>query len=144
MTLKNMLYQLKKEVFYRNTLLRKIYTKNYSVKKVAIGETKDHHFPRDWQRVDYSNADYDIDLNSSYVLPFESDTIEMMYSAHCMEHLKEERAQYLLEESYRVMANGGVIRIEVPDVTRIIECYKKRTPEYLDHFDKRYSYMCDN
>ena len=55
-------YELKKEVFFRNSVLRKIQTKNYSTQKLAIGESNDYHFPKDWITVDYIHADNNIDL----------------------------------------------------------------------------------
>lgn len=136
-------YELKKEVFFRNSVLRKIQTKNYSTQKLAIGESNDYHFPKDWITVDYIHADNNIDLNSEYKLPFEDNSMDLVYSAHCIEHLTEAKANYVLKEINRVLKKGGKFRVEVPDVTKVIDSYKNRTQEYMDHFGKSFTYMCE-
>jgi SAM-dependent methyltransferase len=135
-------YELKKTIWKRNSMVRRYQTKRYSTKKVVIGQTNDADFPKDWLTIDYSNADYNIDLNSDYALPFQDESIELLYSAHCLEHLFEDKVDYVAKEAYRVLSHGGKIRIEVPDVKRIISHYQSMSSEYTNEFEGRYGYMC--
>lgn len=132
----NLLYQLKKYVFYRNKLLRIWQTRNYKSGKVAIGESNDYHFPKEWMTVDKHPADFRVDLNSDYSLPFDNGTIGAIYSAHIFEHLTPSKANYGLEEVYRVLSNNGKLRIEVPDVKKLYNAYMNGDIEYVNHFTK--------
>ena len=49
-------------------------------------------------------------------LPFESNTIDFIYSSHLLEHMINPKALHFLEECYRVLKVGGILRIVVPDL----------------------------
>ena len=46
-----------------------------------------------------------------------------MYSSHFLEHLAYKDAQNLLAESFRVLKQGGVVRISVPDLEYAVSLY---------------------
>lgn len=50
-------------------------------------------------------------------LPFEDGSFNTIYLRHVLEHL--EQPLICLSECYRVLNNGGMIRIEVPDAQRV-------------------------
>ena len=62
-------------------------------------------------------------------LPFESDQFTFVYSEHFFEHLTPFLAKELLNECYRVMKMGGVLRTVVPDA--ILRTYEP--PEPVGH-----------
>jgi SAM-dependent methyltransferase len=59
----------------------------------------------------YSMADYIIDLNKD-PLPFEDNTVDYVYSSHCLEHLSN--LENVLSEIYRVCKPNAQIFITVP------------------------------
>jgi predicted SAM-dependent methyltransferase len=48
---------------------------------------------------------------------------EVLYSSHMVEHLDRNEASRFLEEAFRVLQPGGVIRIAVPDIRKQVEQY---------------------
>jgi SAM-dependent methyltransferase len=56
-------------------------------------------------------------------LPFRDGSASAVYSSHLLEHLYHEQAQRLIRESYRVLAEGGILRIVVPDLASIVQEY---------------------
>ena len=55
--------------------------------------------------------------------PFESDSVDCIYSSHTFEHLTYSEASYVLSECNRVLKPRGVIRIIVPDLEQMIDNY---------------------
>lgn len=53
-------------------------------------------------------------------LPFEDSSISVVYASHLLEHLYLEEAKKLLRECYRVLGQGGVLRMMVPDLGEIV------------------------
>lgn len=60
-----------------------------------------------------ANVEY---INLNRPLPWATDTVDVVYSSHVLEHLKKSSAVLLLKESLRVLKPGGTLRIVVPDM----------------------------
>ncbi|MFZ5940799.1 MAG: class I SAM-dependent methyltransferase [Bacteroidota bacterium] len=58
-------------------------------------------------------------------IPFESESADLVYHSHLLEHFTEEQGLAFLHECYRVLKPGGVIRIAVPDLETIAREYLK-------------------
>ncbi len=56
-------------------------------------------------------------------LPFPDNSLSAIYSSHFLEHLYMREADALLEECFRVLRPGGVIRMVVPDLRAILSDY---------------------
>jgi len=56
-------------------------------------------------------------------LPFESDSIDFVYSEHFLEHLTRVDAERFLNDAWRVLKPGGAIRISTPDMEALAELY---------------------
>ena len=52
-------------------------------------------------------------------LPNTTGSVDAIYSSHALEHLYLEEAQSVLTECSRVLRPGGIIRLALPDATRI-------------------------
>ena len=61
-------------------------------------------------------------------LPFSNDSVGAIYASHVLEHLYREEGQHLVQESFRVLAAGGVLRIVVPDLEAIVREYMGERP----------------
>lgn len=56
-------------------------------------------------------------------LPVTDGSIEVFYSSHMIEHLDRLDADKLLQEARRVLRPGGIIRLAVPDLCKLIDEY---------------------
>lgn len=66
----------------------------------------------------------DVGFGSALDLPFESNTVDAVYSSHMLEHLDRETGKNFLAEAKRVLKPGGVLRIAVPDLARYVAIYQ--------------------
>lgn len=64
-------------------------------------------------------------------LPFENDSMDVVYHSHFLEHLDREVARQFLVEVKRILKPGGIHRIVVPDFELLCRYY-------IDHVD-----LCD-
>ena len=55
----------------------------------------------------------------------ESNSIDLIYSSHVLEHFKRERLPHVLKEWNRILKKGGTLRIAVPDFESIVKVYLK-------------------
>jgi predicted SAM-dependent methyltransferase len=53
-------------------------------------------------------------------LPFRSQSVQMVYSEHMIEHLLPSDGEAVLREAYRVLVPGGVLRIATPDLEKYL------------------------
>jgi SAM-dependent methyltransferase len=62
--------------------------------------------------------------NLNHGIPFSDSCIDFIYSSHFLEHLSEDQGKTLLIEAFRVLKEGGLLRISIPDLAFAIELYK--------------------
>jgi predicted SAM-dependent methyltransferase len=58
-------------------------------------------------------------------LPFPSGCVDAIYASHFLEHLSRDDAARFLREARRLLRPGGLIRIVVPDLAAVVECYRR-------------------
>lgn len=63
--------------------------------------------------------------------PFSDASFDNAFSAHVIEHLYRRDAKACLAEVRRVLCPGGLLRIGVPDLDRVVRSYDPRQPERL-------------
>jgi predicted SAM-dependent methyltransferase len=109
--------------------------KQRSVKKelfVNIGAGSFRH--PDWRNVDkisdyYENVQdnniINYDLLSGKPLPFKDASIDIIYSSHTIEHIDDAAVLHLLQQSYKKLKKGSIIRITCPDMDYLYSCYKR-------------------
>lgn len=76
-----------------------------------------------WTNVDHYSSWYkgnevhiDYDLLKCHPLPIEDESANVVYSSHTIEHISDEAAQNMFNESFRVLKKGGFLRITTPDI----------------------------
>lgn len=69
-------------------------------------------------------------------LPWKDASVSCIYSSHTLEHLTKAEGRHLLRECFRVLAQGGRIRIVVPDLSAIIARYAKGSLDADDFVDE--------
>ena len=74
-------------------------------------------------RIDWSPEIQVHDLRRPF--PWRDASADAIYSSHALEHLTREDGRRFLAECERVLAPGGVLRIVVPDLERIVAGYQK-------------------
>lgn len=80
-----------------------------------------------------------------YGMPFYDNKLDVVYSSHFFEHLHKDVAINLMKEVYRTLKNGGIFRINVPDLEYTIQAYldgrKEEAMElfYTDNSNDKYS-----
>lgn len=55
----------------------------------------------------------------------EDNTVDLIYVCHVLEHFKRRETQRVLDEWYRVLKSGGILRVAVPDFEAISLIYNK-------------------
>ena len=58
--------------------------------------------------------------------PLESQTLEGIYTEHCLEHIAFQESLINLKEFYRLLKPGGIVRVVVPDGELYCDIYQKR------------------
>ena len=65
--------------------------------------------------------------------PIRDGCVDLLFTSHMMEHLTQTDAAKFLKECYRMMIGGGVIRIAVPDVGKLMEKCVAGNLDFLKH-----------
>ena len=68
----------------------------------------------------WNNFDYEIDINKP--LPFNDNSIDIIFTNHNLEHVNFTSAYKFLEECYRILKPKGILRIQVPSIEKIYSC----------------------
>lgn len=68
-------------------------------------------------------------LNVSKRFPYSSESFESIFTCHMLEHLYPPVALHCIRECYRVLSPGGLIRIVIPDLDRIVATYDRTEPQ---------------
>ncbi|MGE5775938.1 MAG: class I SAM-dependent methyltransferase, partial [Chloroflexota bacterium] len=64
-------------------------------------------------------------VDSAKGLPNPDGSVSAIYSCHMLEHLDILEAKRFLTEAYRVLKPGGILRIVVPDLKKLVSAYLK-------------------
>ena len=87
-------------------------------------------FHRDWVNVDSFAADPSVishDLLQG--IPFESETFDVVYHSHFIEHIGVREARSVMRECHRVLKPGGMIRVVAPDMEYNAKLYLESLAE---------------
>jgi SAM-dependent methyltransferase len=68
-------------------------------------------------------------LDLTQPLPYPDGAFEAVFGSHVLEHLTPGEAATLLGELHRVLRPGGIVRIAVPDLDRVIAGYDPSAPD---------------
>jgi len=65
----------------------------------------------------WNNHDMEVDITKR--LPYSDNSVNFIFAEHVLEHVTIQEAFSFLEECYRIMVTGGVIKIIVPTILNI-------------------------
>lgn len=81
---------------------------------------------KDWTIVDVSDgAEIKMDVMDA-PLPIVSNTADIVYTSHTLEHIFPDRLPFVLSECYRVLKPEHAIRVVVPDIDIAIQAYLRK------------------
>ncbi|UYP48070.1 hypothetical protein NEF87_004355 [Candidatus Lokiarchaeum ossiferum] len=85
----------------------------------------------DWySKAQQTNSFLEYDLFSLEKLPIQDDSAEVIYSSHVVEHISDEAAQNLFNESYRILKEGGIFRFTTPNTDLGYRAVKNNDRDY--------------
>lgn len=99
-------------------------------------------FHPDWENVDFYATGPNVrvhDLRKR--TPYPDASFDVVYHSHVLEHFPRDAALILLQECYRLLKPGGIIRVAVPDLERIARLYlealekARREPEWHSNYE---------
>ena len=64
-------------------------------------------------------------------LPFESESVDVIYCSHLLEHLTRNEARRVCQEAYRVLKENGIIRAVVPDLKVLARKYVEEDRKFF-------------
>ena len=88
--------------------------------------------------------DVNHDLSSSSPFPFKDSTFDCIYSSHTLEHLTLSSVTHVLNEAYRILKPGGIIRIVVPDFALYHQNYLNRNLQFFNWIRNKGVYFHDS
>jgi SAM-dependent methyltransferase len=81
-------------------------------------------FSNEWLNFDFvSHSKHVFPWNLQRGIPLPDGSCDFVYSSHVIEHFTRNDANFFLGECFRVLRNGGIIRIATPDLERLAEHY---------------------
>lgn len=95
-------------------------------------------FQSDWYKVyeKTSLSGIHFDLMSLESLPITSESAELVYSSHTVEHITNQAAQNMFNESYRILKKNGILRVTTPNINLEYRACREN--------DRSYFYWIDN
>ena len=73
--------------------------------------------------VDYPHVDHVATIdNLSFI---QTDSVDLVYNCHVLEHFKRRDVERVLREWIRVLKPGGILRVSVPDFASLCEVYQR-------------------
>jgi len=80
------------------------------------------NFGKDWIHIDGGTYDH-LDYNDITKLPFDDDSVDLIYSSHVIEYFDRVEILDILKEWKRVLKPEKTLRIAVPDFEKMSELY---------------------
>jgi predicted SAM-dependent methyltransferase len=75
------------------------------------------NFLPNWINTDLDPQRADVQrLDVTQVFPYKKESVSYVFCEHLIEHLTFEEGQFMLKECYRILHEGGVIRVATPSI----------------------------
>ena len=104
--------------------------------KLIFGDNNEKNYGKDWVTCDWRGADINMYFNKNSKIPLQDNTVQIIYTSHVIEHMRDSVVNELFKEFYRILQPGGVVRIVAPDMEAYIKSYKTETKEkfYVEEY----------
>ena len=74
------------------------------------------------------------DLLSLSPIPINSNSAEIVYTSHTIEHITDKATQFVFGEVYRILKNNGVFRITTPNIEMAYRAFQENDLQYFQQF----------
>lgn len=125
-------HRLRRAVLRSDERLRNAYLHKTTKPKLHIGGG--------WCRLDgWLNTDIELipdvmRMDATEPFPFRDKTFQYVYTEHMIEHVPYQKGVHMLQECYRVLRDGGIIRVITPDLAAIVGLYQgKLSPDQQEY-----------
>ncbi len=109
-----------------NARIIKRYLSTHEIRALHIG--CGNHIINGWLNADlFPWSASLLHLDATEPFPFGAGEFAYIYSEHMIEHISYSEGLHMLSECYRIMRDGGIIRISTPDLKFLIDLYKDQT-----------------
>lgn len=105
--------------------MEKAFLKNKKKIKLHLGcgkryipEFTYHIDVRKFPHIDYVSSADKLDM-------FQNNSVDLIYGCHILEHFRRNQVENVLREWHRVLKNGGILRLAVPDFSALLKVYLK-------------------
>lgn len=90
---------------------------------------------KNWLLLDEITHPYIFPFKSSVScsLPANTESADIIYTSHHIEHISNETLERLLQESYRVLEKGGYLILKYPDYDWFIQQYRSGDLEFMNN-----------
>lgn len=76
-----------------------------------------------WLNVDLAGDPTDLAWNLAHGIPFADASVDAIFHEHLFEHIPLRAGAGLMDECFRVLKPGGILRIGVPDAGELLKSY---------------------
>ena len=90
------------------------------------------NFGSDWIHIDAGAYDH-LDHNSIVDLPYENNTVDLIYASHVLEYFDRLEVNKVLSEWHRVLKPGSTLRLAVPNFHVMADLYLNKSVD-LERF----------
>lgn len=95
-------------------------------------------YHEEWLNFDFvSHSTFVKQTNLTDGIPIADKTIDFVYHSHILEHFTKIQGAYFLEECYRVLKDGGILRVVIPDLEQIAINYLSTLKVVLEDENQR-------
>jgi len=121
--IKAVVKKIKKRKSSDNKIIQERYFEEDKI-KLNIGGGKGHPNLLGWKVVDLrDSAGIILDI-SKEPLPFQDNSVDIIYTSHTLEHIYVQDLPFVLSEFYRVLKPKiGLLRIVIPDINKACKAY---------------------
>lgn len=91
------------------------------MKLVNVGCGFTYH--KDWINLDLKESEFVRYHNIKEPLPFDDNSIDVIYHSHALEHLTKVEGTVFISECYRALRKKGIMRVVIPDLEQIVMEY---------------------
>ena len=119
-----LIFSLKLEILKIFNIFNRIRRKSKIKKYYKSNDVVKIHFGGGIEKIDgFLNTDIigKIPINIAKKLPFPSESVDVIYSCHVIEHLYYKQFRVFIKESFRILKKGGIHIIMTPSLTRLID-----------------------
>ena len=119
-----LIFSLKLEILKIFNIFNRIRRKSKIKKYYKSNDVVKIHFGGGIEKINgFLNTDIigKIPINIAKKLPFPSESVDVIYSCHVIEHLYYKQFRVFIKESFRILKKGGIHIIMTPSLTRLID-----------------------